>query len=128
MCVLQKGTLFFCLSGSSRGDLNFYDLSYQQFWKEWAFSVPKRVFQTMPFLSLNWQISWFTCLRLVWLGTELVYIILLFQPLEPHHHKVSNHHIISKLMPFLLQHPPSCNQFDPWDIKCYIHCYSKMIF
>ena len=52
-------------------------------------------------------ISWFTCLRLDWLGTQFVFIVLLFQPLEPHHHhKASNHHMIYKLMHYLYYSSP----------------------
>ena len=42
--------------------------------------------------------------------------------LEPHHlHKVSNHHVISKLMHhFYLQHPPSHKCLDPWDVECLL--------
>ena len=42
--------------------------------------------------------------------------------LEPHQlHKASNHPVISKLMHhFYLQHPPSCKQFDPWDVECML--------
>ena len=39
--------------------------------------------------------------------------------LEPHHlHRASNYPVISKIMHhFHLQHPPSCKQFDPWDVE-----------
>ena len=38
--------------------------------------------------------------------------------LEPHCiHKASNHPVISKLMHFYLQHPPSHKCFDPWDVE-----------
>ena len=39
--------------------------------------------------------------------------------LEPqHHHKASNHPVISKLMHhFYLQCPPSHKHFDPWDVE-----------
>ena len=42
-----------------------------------------------------------------------------FYLLEPYClHRASNHPVISKLMcTFYLQHPPSCNCFDPWDVE-----------
>ena len=42
--------------------------------------------------------------------------------LEPHCiHKASNHPFILKLIHhFYLQHPPSCKQFDPWDVECLL--------
>ena len=60
---------------------------------------------------------------------QLVFIVLLYQPLEyHHHHKASVHHIISKLIHHLITAPPLHKQFDPWDVKCNSHCYSKMFF
>ena len=68
-------------------------------------SVLQRVYQMMPFLPLNWLI--FSLLIKGWaVLAHLVFIFLLFQSLEPHHHhKASNHHIISKInASFLLQY------------------------
>ena len=61
--------------------------------------VLQGVYQVMPFIPLNKLISWFTCLGLDLFHTQLVFTILLFQPMEPHDHvKASNHYIISNLM------------------------------
>ena len=44
-----------------------------------------------------------------------------FYLLEPHHLlKASNHPVISKLMHFYLQCPPSCKCFDPWDVEHFL--------
>ena len=61
---------------------------------------------------------WCIYFGLAWPGVQLVYIILLFLLMEPHHlHKASNHPVISKLICyFYVQHPPSHKHFDPWDV------------
>ena len=96
---------------------------YQQSWREWAgwcarqglpnnaISAPKLA----NFLLHLFQVG------LAW-HTIGVYHSAISAFLEPHRiHKASNHPVISKLMHhFYLQCPPSCKQFDPWDVECLL--------
>ena len=93
---------------------------YQQCWKEWAgwcaqqglpnnaISAPK----VANFLVHLFQVG------LAW-HTIGVYCSAISAFLEPHClHKASNHSVISKLIcHFYLQHPPSDEHFDPWDVE-----------
>ena len=77
--------------------------------------VSGMVYHTMPFLPINYLVFLVHLFRagLAWC-TIGIYHSAISAFLEPH----PNHLIISKLMHhFYLPCPPSCKQFDPWDIK-----------
>ena len=96
---------------------------YQQCWKEWAGwfarqGVPNNTISTHKLA--NFLLHLFQVV-LPW-HTIGIYCSSISTFLEPHPpHKASNHPIISKLMcHFYLQHPPSHNHFDPWDVECLL--------
>ena len=62
--------------------------------------------------SVRWQ--WGQLMHLQWRSTSKAISAFL----EPDHHKSLSHPVIFKLMhDIYLQHPPSHQHFDPWDIK-----------
>ena len=93
---------------------------YQQYWKEWAgWCAPQGLpNNAIPFPKLaNFLLHLFQ-VGLAW-RTIGIYRSAISAFLEPHIiHKASSHPDILKLMCyFYLQHPPSCKQFDPWDVE-----------
>ena len=120
MFVMQTRDLFLSLSGSGRGN-----------WSIYIKGLPA-VLEGMGRLMCSTG-----CIKQCHLCSKLANFLLhLFQVglawhtigiycsaistfLEPHHlHKASTDPVISKLMHhFYLQHPPSHNCFDPWDVE-----------
>ena len=97
--------------------------AYQQYWKEWAGWCAQ---QGLPINAIslpkldNFLLHLFQ-VGLAWCSFG-IYLSAISAFLEPHQlHKASNHPVISKLMcHFYLQCPPSCKQFDPWDVECLL--------
>ena len=93
---------------------------YQQCWKEWAgwcaqqglpnnaISAPKLA--NFCYICFQVGLAWHT------IGIYCFAISAFLEPLRIH--KASNHPVILEPMHhFYLQHPPSCKQFNPWDVE-----------
>ena len=122
MCVAQTRVLFLSLSGGM-GDLCLYKKSLPTILERINWMVCLRGCTKQCHFCPKLADFLFTHLVLDWVGTLLVFIILLFLLfLESHHlHNASNHLIISKSMcHFYLEQCPSHKQFDPWDVKCLL--------
>ena len=123
MCVAQTRILFLSLSGHGRDDLNISGKVYPQYCKEWTTSYAWEGVPNNAIFISKLAIFLFTYLGLAWLGTLLIFIILLFLFFLESHllHKASNHLIINT--PFYLQHPLYISSLIPGMLNVYYSCW-----
>ena len=117
MYVAQTRVLFLSLSGSSRGILSTYNKGLPALLERIDRLVCSRGCTKQCIYTSKF---WFIYLGFDRLGIQLIFTVLsnLYFSVPHHHHNVSNHPIISKLMHhFYLQCFPSHNLFDPWDVE-----------
>ena len=115
MCVLETGVLFLNLSGSGRCDSSVYDKKLLAMLEGMGHLVCSRGCTNSTFSAptLADYLVYLFRVGLAWHTIGIYHSAI--SAFGNHHHKASNHNIISILILFYYS-TPSCKQFDIWDI------------